>query len=59
MSLKDREKKSQKFDTSGMTEEELLRQQEELFEKAKQKYMALNSTVSPTPEVQSTDEQSS
>lgn len=39
---KDREKKTSKLDTSGMTEEELLKQQEELFERARQKFLAQN-----------------
>jgi len=36
--LKTRERKQSKLEMSGLTEEELLRQQEELFGKARQKY---------------------
>lgn len=36
--LKDREKKVSKFEQSGLTEEELLRQQEELFAASRAKF---------------------
>ncbi|KIY49575.1 histone-fold-containing protein [Fistulina hepatica ATCC 64428] len=38
--LKDRERKSSKFDTSGMTEEELLAKQEELFAASRAKFQS-------------------
>uniref|UniRef100_A0A1D1XUF1 Negative cofactor 2 complex subunit beta n=1 Tax=Anthurium amnicola TaxID=1678845 RepID=A0A1D1XUF1_9ARAE len=37
---KDRDKKSSRLENSGMTEEELLRQQEQLFEQSRLKYQA-------------------
>lgn len=38
--LKDREKKVSKFEQSGLTEEELLRQQEELFAASRAKFQS-------------------
>nr|CAG8507965.1 152_t:CDS:2 [Entrophospora candida]CAG8584597.1 1548_t:CDS:2 [Entrophospora candida] len=37
---KDRDKKSSRLENSGMTEEELLKQQEDLFEQSRLKYQA-------------------
>ena len=48
--MKEREKKNSKLEDSGLTEEELLRQQEALFEQARLKYLAQNvQPPSPSP----------
>ncbi|EGV66743.1 histone-fold-containing protein [Yamadazyma tenuis ATCC 10573] len=51
--LKGKEKKSNKFQNSGFTEEELLRQQEELFKKSRDRLHHTNAptTSSSSPEV--------
>ncbi|CUM63660.1 uncharacterized protein PRCAT00001244001 [Priceomyces carsonii] len=48
--LKGREKKNNKFQNSGLTEEELLKQQEELFKKSRDRLQS-NSASSPTSEI--------
>lgn len=41
-STKDRERKSQRFDDGGLSAEDLQREQEALFEKARLKFLAMS-----------------